>query len=762
MLRWTLFITLALALFAPALFAQSKEELKLNERQAKTLHDYASDAMKAGYPKVARRMWLMLLSEYDAEYANARKALGYKKIGDSWALDPAFVYPKDDNPDAKKAEKLQKDWVDTAERLSKEHKKLAEQYEKAGRADMAQRHFGKVLFYTPEDAEAQAALAHKPVAGLTGTDLEQIIYDRSKKIERIVAEEARKEYPVEMLADTDRHPFLEAAKVPYKSVKSEHFIVRGDFEPELLIQAAQWGERAIRVMNVVCEGYKGFSPDPKRWIREWAFFQDGDTYKQVISANAELVDPASLKFILEETRSSSLVSQAGALSVSAPNNEQGVYDGSVRRVAQSYSNLRSPGMLEGIGHTITGMMFNNNRQFIADREEQLRSSTGEEDFDRFSPNMDTWKDLALESAWKLTGVVPAANLPLIKADRFTDDARIKSWSFIDYIVRRDPTLLLSLDSMADQGHPIEVDKKFTEENDGLSVAQLEKEWKDFWTEATPVLKAIRNNTEPLSAVSKDVKKWLAAFNEIRKVYHGTEVTWSSDYSTRCAEHAKYLITNVEERGPVREQTQNIDLPEGTHLGALFAEMAIVEVNAGEKTKEIWKRWMGWPGYRDAILNTRLRTIGLYNEEGVLVMDVIRGLGKPPEGKGGLVIYPGGVQEAIPLSVEVADLGPDVAALLARLGHSDKTTLGYPITLHQFGTGGLVGNRESYHCKVTIQGEVVPGIVHIADGGANRRASAPGMVVFYALEPLRRGMKVEAVWSYETDAGITRMETNFNT
>jgi len=28
--------------------------------------------------------------------------------------------------------------------------------------------------------------------------------------------------------------------------------------------------------------------------------------------------------------------------------------------------------------------------------------------------------------------------------------------------------------------------------------------------------------------------------------------------------------------------------------------------------------------------------------------------------------------------------------------------------------------------------------------------------------LRRGMKVEAVWSYETDAGITRMETNFNT
>jgi hypothetical protein len=760
MLRWTLLLTIALFL-ASLSFAQSREEDRLNERQAKTLHTYAEDAYKAGFPKIARRVWLMLLSEYDPNHAGARKALGYEKLGDSWAVSSSFVYPKDDNPDPRKAAQLQKDWESAADKLAREHLKIAEQYGKAGRTDMAQRHYEKVIFFSPRNAEAQAALEHKPVAGLTGTDIEQVLYDRSKKIERAVAEEARKDYPVERLPADDKHPFLENARIPYTSVRSEHFTVRGDFEPELLMEAARYGERAIRVMQVLTEGYTGFSTDPARWVREWAFFQDGDTYKQVLMANAELMDAAALKFRVEQTRGSVLVGERLALQLSAPQNEQGVYDGAVRNVAQSHSGFRSPGLREGIGHTVVGMMFNNNRQFIVDREEQLRTTTGEEDVDRYSPNMDTWKDLALEAAWKLGDGMPAARLPLLDAAKFTDDARIKAWSFCDYVVRRDPTLLTSLDRLADEKHPIEVDKKFTEQNDGLSVAQLEKEWKDFWTEATPVLRAIRNNTEPLTAVSRDVKKWLSAFNEARKEQRQTEVTWSADFSGRCREHTDYLIANPSLRGAVHEQTQDINAPGGSHLGAMFAEMAAVETNA-DKPKDVFKRWLDFPGYRDTILNSRLRTIGLYSEGSVLVMDVIRGVGRPPEGKGGHQVYPGGSRVAVPNSVRVADLGPELRAQLERLGRGNLEVVGYPITLHQFGNGGLMGNRESYRCRVTIMGTEVEGFVHVADGGANRRTSAPGMVVFYPFAPLRRGVEVEAVWTFEHETGTTRIPTKFNT
>lgn len=758
MLRWALLVPLLL-LLVPASLAQSQEELKFNEKQAKALHGYAASALKEGFPRVAKNVWLMILSEYDPDFADAREALGYQKLGDSWGLDPKFAFPKDDNPDPKAASKLQKKWESVAESVAKAHEAMAEKYAKAGRTDMSIRHYEKVLFFVPSDEDAQEALHHKDVAGLTGTDLEQVLYERSKKIERVVAEEARKDYPVEVLPDAT-HPFLENAKLKYKSVKSEHYTVRGDFDVELLMEAARNAERGLRVMQAITEGYEGFATDPRQWITDQAFFQDGDTYKQVLNANAHLMDAQSLKFRIEQTRGSALQDQSTILAISAPQNEQGVYDGAVRNVAQFYSNLRTPGLREGIGHAVVGMLFNNNRQFIVDREEQLRSSVGEEDIDKYNPNMDTWKDLALEAAWKLGEGTPAAQLPLIDAAKFPDDARIKAWSFCDYVLRRDPTLLLDLDQLAGEQHPIEVEKKFTETHE-VSIAQLEKEWKDFWTEASPVLKAIRSNTEPLSAVSKDVKKWLEAFNKARGELGVTDVTWSASYSGRCREHAEYLLAHEEERGPDREQGQDIALDGGTHLGDMFAQMALVCTDA-KKPKDVFKLWLEYPGYRDALINNRLRTVGLYVDGDVLVMDGIRGVGRPPEGKGGYTVYPSSPRIPIPNQVDVADLGPELEALLAKSGHGDKTVIGCPLTLHHFGNGGVPGNRESYRCTVTLLGEPVEGILHVADGGANRRTSAPGMVVFYPLEPLKKGNEFEMVWTFETATGTSRTVVKFNT
>jgi hypothetical protein len=763
MLRQFLLLVL-LALLVPVASAQSKEELKFRAKQADALHKYADSAYKEGFPLIGRRVWLMLLSEYDNDHAKARKALGYAKQGTSWVLDPSFRYPKEDKPDPKAASKLRKKWEDVSKKVAAAHKRMAEQYDKAGRADMAKLHFEKVIFFDPDDKSAQEALDHQAVAGLTGTALEQTLYERSKKIEKIVEVEARKDYEVTVVTEPVKQALLETAKFNYITVQSELFTIHGDFEPELLIEAAKNAERAVRVMEVVVDGYEGFNSDARRWVRTWAFFKDGDTYAQILNANSDLMTPKELEFRVKQTRGCQLSSDgtiATALNLSAPQNEQGVYDGAVRNVAQAYSGFRTPAMREGIGHTIVGMFFNNNRQFIVDREEQLRSTTGEEDVDAFSPNMDTWKDLALEAAWKLVEGTPAAHLPLIKADKFPDDARIKSWSFSDYVVRRNPGLLRDLDMLVEQKDPIKVEKQFTADHDGLSLAQLEKEWKDFWTEASPVLKAIRSNTEPLAAVSKDVNKWLQAFNKARKELTTTEVTWSATYSGRCREHAEYLVANPERRGAVEEQMQDVELEGASHLGDMFAQMALVST-AAKKPRDVFKLWLDYPGYRDALLNNRLLTIGLYTQDEVLVMDAIRGVGRAPQGRAGTRYFPGDGRDAVPNSVQVADLGPEVALLLEKAGHGGKTTLGYPISLHHFGVGGLAGNRDSYKCTVTIQDERVEGLLHLADGGSNRRASAPGMVVFYPLEPLKKGKEVRVIWTYEDDEATARKEIKFNT
>jgi len=760
-----LLILCSLLLLLPVAFSQSKDEVKFNEKQAERLNDFAEDAFKAGFPKVAKGVWLMLLSEYDPDQEDARKALGYEKVGDSWSLKPGFVYPKEDNPDPNAAKKVQKDWENVSEKVASEHKKRAGEYEKAGRTDMARYHWEKVIFFVDDDEDAQKALEYKEVAGLSGTDLEETLYERSVKIKEAVDAQATKDYPVSDVDTTSKQEFLEKAKVSYVTVTTEHFTIRGDFEPQLLQEAGRYAERAIRVMQVAFEGYEGFNTDLSRWaLRDWVFFKDWDTLRQVLEANAELIEPSQLKFLVEQHVSGTALGKPGvALRLSSPQNEQGVYDGAVRNVAHSFANLHSAALIEGIGHTFVGMMFNNNRQFVVDRKKQMETTTGEEDLDKYNPNMDTWGELALESAWKLSEGTPAAKLPLITADKFPDDARIKSWSFCDYVVRRDPTLLLDLDKLGPQHNPILVEEKFTEEHDGLSIAQLEKEWKDFWTGASPVLKAIQNKTPPLSSVSKDVKKWLDAFNKARKEVNdgAPTVTWSDSYSGRCRDHVQYLLKNEEERGPAAVQMEKMELEGGTHLGDMFAQMALVCTDA-KKPKDVFRTWLDYPGYRDALLSNRLKMIGLYSEEEILVMDCIRGVGSPPAGGGGMVAYPIPGRETYPTSVQVADLGPELVELLDQNGYGDKTEVGYPISLHQFGNGGLMGNRSSYKCKVTILGKEVEGLLHLADGGSNRHTSAPGMVVFYPLEPLRKGVEVEVVWTFETEGSFQRVEKKFKT
>ena len=117
MARLALLLLLSFS-FASLAVAQSKEEVKFNQDQAKALHGYAEGAYKKGFPKVAKRVWLMLLSEYDPDHEEAREALGYERVGSSWAMRSDFVYPRDDKPDAGAAKSLQSKWEGVAKKKS--------------------------------------------------------------------------------------------------------------------------------------------------------------------------------------------------------------------------------------------------------------------------------------------------------------------------------------------------------------------------------------------------------------------------------------------------------------------------------------------------------------------------------------------------------------------------------------------------------------------------------------------------------------------
>ena len=735
------------------------DEAKFKLAQAKRINTFAMTAFKKGFPRAARLEWMKVLKLYDFDNAEARDALGYSKSGKTWVERPNFEYPLQDTGESKDGRALFTAYEKLKKSLAAAHKAEAKKWAKAERRDKELHHFEMVLRWVRDDADAQTALEHKDVGGVTGTDLEQKLYDRSKLIERAVAEQTSIEYPVQKIERPAAA--LDRAQVGYVTVQSEHFVLHGDeLELDNLKEALNWAERARVVVA------KAFPWDVD--VRgEWAYFTSSDTYKQILRAHADTV--SDLEWKLENTSTSNV----GGLPVGATSGAQTLFDVCVRNVAQAHSGFIRPGLREGIGHTFVGMVFNNNRLFSVDQKKHEGTTTTEEDNEYTSPDFDVWKNLALEMAWTLAGGVSGAELPYFEVGTFSNEERIKAWSFCDYVMRRDPMLLRHLDQIgasdiAKRQKPRSLgqrkqrgeglDQEYAPKA-GVSLAQLENEWEDFWTEATPALAAIRSNTPPLSSVSKGVEKWLKAFNSAREKYNSTAATWSSNLSTRCKEHADYLAANKKERGPKAEHQQLVDLG-GTHLGNMFAQMAIVETKAKVGgAKKMFERWLTIPGYRDVLVNHALRTVGIYSDGGILVMNVVSGLGKPRSKKAGYSPFPRRNMTGMPNEANVADLGPEVEKLLEKHGKGGKKVVGFPLTIH-FGIG-IIGDRHSYRCHAqSARGEAIEGAL-MFDDGKIRNTSAPGVVSFIPFEPLPRG-QVQVVWTWRQDGSDKQLQASFTT
>ena len=183
---------LALATTAPVL-AQG-EEVQFNQRQAKALNAYAKKAFSKGFPRIAKVVWLKTIKLYDPDNEDAWTALGYVKNGSSWVLDTARPYPTKDTGKGSDGKPLQSQYRALEKKLAGQHRSMAKKYAKADRRDRATHHWRMVLRWVKEDREASAALEHKEIGGVSGTELEQTLYDRSKMIEKAIEDQAGVDY----------------------------------------------------------------------------------------------------------------------------------------------------------------------------------------------------------------------------------------------------------------------------------------------------------------------------------------------------------------------------------------------------------------------------------------------------------------------------------------------------------------------------------------------------------------------------------------
>src|SRR5690606_6960773 len=135
-----------------------------------------------------------------------------------------------------------------------------------------------------------------------------------------------------------------------------------------------------------------------------------------------------------------------------------------------------------------------------------RTSSGSKSEHRLNiPDRSVRAGLALEIDRQETDT-PAAKLPLIEASDLGNGDRIEARAVCDYLLRRDRTLLRTLDQAGravKTVNPNAVAETFAEQAGGLTLPGLDADWRTFWTGTSPALRAIRQGQTPLEAISKE-------------------------------------------------------------------------------------------------------------------------------------------------------------------------------------------------------------------------------------------------------------------
>ncbi|MBK8100986.1 MAG: hypothetical protein IPK26_28215 [Planctomycetes bacterium] len=705
---------------------------------AKELNAYATLAFKNGYPRRAREVWLEVIAEYAPDDPVAREQLGYVRQGSVWQKKSGFEYPTQDVLNATVAKMLEQRWDSVAKKLGDGHRTLAGQLETAGKKERAQYHFQRALRFAPGDAKAIAGAGVKQAEGISGSDAELTLLKRSRMMDRSITRLLGAKYKVDVLGADQKQAVLDKAKVTYSGVKSENFTVWGDWETDVLKEAAANAERALAFGKDAYDGFEGFPP-ANAIVKQMAFFKSRDTFRTIVAANKDTIGEGATAFILENANAT----QIGGVHVTGAEQVENVNDLAVRWVAQEYSGVRSDALREGIGHTVVGMFFGRNLTFTVGQQEQKGTATRREQQKLQLPDIDTWRELAVELAFQKDGT-KAARLPLLKAASFPNDARIKSWSFCDYLLRRDPMLLKALDRTAAKSrNDGDVEAEFATITK-LTLAEVEDGWRRFWTEDTPLRRAIVNKASPMEAASKEAPNWLDEFNRARKALGGEEVGWSSSFSTDCKMHVDYLKANKDQRGPVAEHTQVAGKTGFTNAGKTFAETALVWTRDKDQKKAM-ATWLSLPGFRDGLLNRQIDTVGIYADAGIVCIDVQRG--RMPSDRATVLPFPLGTEGnrykgSVPSALDVELLGPDAVAVLERAGKGKQKQIGFPLTLHGFGA-----NTGEVQVDVSAGNESIKGEL-LRPGGKSRRTSAPGMWVFWPHDPLPKGKDITVRWTYQ--------------
>ncbi|MBL8755882.1 MAG: hypothetical protein JNK15_21475 [Planctomycetes bacterium] len=666
--RFTAYLLSAVLAFAlrPALAqdAFAKEEAELAKQCVSTLSNFANVAKSNKVGQRAKQAYDLCL-QYDVNQSQARSELGYKKEKDQWVELPAEKKKKwFDKATYEGRWKVMDEWAKTALKLGELHRKFGLKLKEAGNATRAAWHFEKAIYYNAMDKEANLALGYKEGPGFYGTDTQIAFANKMKEIETYAVTLAKKPYEVKVLSE-DKMPaelvaFRDAApdwmKKPNFDIhgaQSAHFTVWVRGTQKNADDAVQWGERAldfgIHLLGAENAKRLRFVERASEAFQVRIFVWTPREREEFLKANPHVWEK-SAKSMAEALRyrNNNWQSKEGSAIVQAMLAPVQIHDSMIGTSFQyGLAYGRNEGLGEGLLHAATWyLQYTCVTRYGADPEGSVT------DRELKLPDQTNWwlravRDQAMSNQdWALDQV------PRERLSRFRNDCRLKSWSFMTWVVAAYPDKWLGyfLDLPDPQKKMLQLEEinEIGKKHFGKSLQEVEAEWRE-WARGDSGVAAGTGYGPPLLP-ERPNKEELAVLDRLNAV-RGTPLAFSwgegqqptdgkfaglpvteldAEASLACEDHARFLTKHPAEHLKWPEAHEENPALEGFSPRGQRAAMGSVIIHRAGQAGVDFARdsidgWLGTPYHRFPLLEHNIKRFGysfLYeNEISVAVLDM---------------------------------------------------------------------------------------------------------------------------------------------
>lgn len=455
--------TLPLWLLGLATVATAQDDVDLTARAGKlaaeaerALTTFARSAVAAKLPSLARSALQLL--------------------GDGYGV--AVALPTgDDAASPSQRNSLERAWATLGKRFAPSHFALGEQCLAAGDAVAAAQQFALCLRYDPEHRAAHAALGHREVNGYFGSD-EQIAF-----LERWLAIDARAR---ELAADDRGAVLLPAADCPAELRQAGLAVVGAKAGPwkvwttspgsDVALDAARWLSRAHELLEFLLPAGPArrearLEARPVHWLlllRTEAEWQRFFTANPELLARHKLDQPPGGSSFRAQTSTGTAQLYLGP---AEHENDRLVAEVTMWGFAGRYNE----GLGQGLVHTMTSLLCGTTLTWYGALPKTVASPRQAVPRDPRAWAARLREELLAGQDW------PLVQLPRERLTSFREQVRIKSWSFVGWLVARHPVewprWFVALDPSR-KLLPEDVERA-CQDAFGRSVDELEREWREF-------------------------------------------------------------------------------------------------------------------------------------------------------------------------------------------------------------------------------------------------------------------------------------------